>query len=135
MTLPLLNHVGTGEQASGMRFSTLLYSIECFINSNKNSLKRNKLVYISDSRVNLGQACDSGPTPIQYFVSFNCLIFFYFVYVLFIFTSQWFSNLVTQEFWDELWLKECFANVLAFLAMDHVYPDWHMVTLRLLVDI
>ncbi|XP_022081856.1 aminopeptidase Ey-like isoform X2 [Acanthaster planci] len=40
---------------------------------------------------------------------------------------QWYSNLVTQEYWGELWLKESFANLLAHLALDHIYPNQKMM--------
>ena len=33
---------------------------------------------------------------------------------------QWFGNLVTPEWWAELWLKEAFADYLGVLAMDTV---------------
>ncbi|XP_071800497.1 aminopeptidase N-like [Asterias amurensis] len=40
---------------------------------------------------------------------------------------QWYSNLVTQEYWGELWMKECFANLLAYLALDHIHPERNMM--------
>ncbi|XP_030828337.1 thyrotropin-releasing hormone-degrading ectoenzyme [Strongylocentrotus purpuratus] len=39
---------------------------------------------------------------------------------------QWYSNLVTQVYWDELWLKECFATVMGKIALEHLFPDWAM---------
>jgi aminopeptidase N len=35
---------------------------------------------------------------------------------------QWFGNLVTMDWWDELWLKEGFATWVGWLAVDHFYP-------------
>ena len=36
---------------------------------------------------------------------------------------QWFGNLVTLEWWDQLWLKEGFATWISFLAVDRLCPD------------
>lgn len=37
---------------------------------------------------------------------------------------QWFGNLVTMKWWDDLWLNESFATYMANLAMDNLHPDW-----------
>ncbi|MBI4348891.1 MAG: M1 family metallopeptidase [Elusimicrobia bacterium] len=37
---------------------------------------------------------------------------------------QWFGNLVTMEWWDDLWLNEAFATWLAFKVLDDWKPAW-----------
>lgn len=37
---------------------------------------------------------------------------------------QWFGNLVTMAWWDDLWLNESFASWIAEYVNDHFYPEW-----------
>lgn len=39
---------------------------------------------------------------------------------------QWFGNLVTMAWWDNLWLNEGFATWMETKATDHFKPDWNM---------
>ncbi|MDB5181586.1 MAG: putative Aminopeptidase [Candidatus Saccharibacteria bacterium] len=41
-------------------------------------------------------------------------------------SHQWFGNLVTMKWWDDLWLNESFANMMEYQAVDAMYPDWNV---------
>lgn len=39
---------------------------------------------------------------------------------------QWFGNLVTMGWWDDLWLNEGFANWMQTFASDKLHPEWNI---------
>ncbi|HEX8390538.1 MAG TPA: M1 family metallopeptidase, partial [Candidatus Saccharimonadales bacterium] len=40
-------------------------------------------------------------------------------------SHQWFGNLVTMRWWDDLWLNESFATLMEHVAVDALNPGWH----------
>ncbi|CAF3668954.1 unnamed protein product [Rotaria socialis] len=43
-------------------------------------------------------------------------------------SHQWFGNLVTMDWWTDLWLNEGFAKWIQFLAVDKFYPEFDIWT-------
>lgn len=40
---------------------------------------------------------------------------------------QWFGNLVTMNWWDDLWLNEGFASFAEYMGVSRIYPEWAMM--------
>ncbi len=41
---------------------------------------------------------------------------------------QWFGDLVTMKWWDDLWLNESFATFMSYKALEHKHPDWEIMS-------
>ncbi|NXO04850.1 AMPN Aminopeptidase, partial [Rhinopomastus cyanomelas] len=48
---------------------------------------------------------------------------------------QWFGNLVTLRWWNDLWLNEGFASYVEYLGADSAEPSWHIKDLMVLNEV
>ncbi|XP_065261043.1 glutamyl aminopeptidase [Emys orbicularis] len=48
---------------------------------------------------------------------------------------QWFGNIVTMDWWDDLWLNEGFASYFEFLGVNAAETNWQMLDQVLIDDV
>src|SRR5690606_2848949 len=41
-------------------------------------------------------------------------------------SHQWFGNLLTMKWWNNLWLNESFAALMEYIAVDALHPEWNV---------
>ncbi|KAM9777325.1 glutamyl aminopeptidase [Neosynchiropus ocellatus] len=48
---------------------------------------------------------------------------------------QWFGNIVTMDWWDDLWLNEGFASFFEYIGVEKAEPEWGMRDIMLTDDV
>uniref|UniRef100_A0A1I8P3V9 Aminopeptidase n=1 Tax=Stomoxys calcitrans TaxID=35570 RepID=A0A1I8P3V9_STOCA len=48
---------------------------------------------------------------------------------------MWFGNLVTMNWWNDLWLNEGFATHIQYMGVNHIHPEWDMLDQFIIADL
>ncbi|XP_068195817.1 glutamyl aminopeptidase [Antennarius striatus] len=48
---------------------------------------------------------------------------------------QWFGNIVTMDWWDDLWLNEGFASFFEYIGVEKAEPNWGMRDIMIINDV
>ncbi|XP_041669258.1 glutamyl aminopeptidase [Cheilinus undulatus] len=48
---------------------------------------------------------------------------------------QWFGNIVTMDWWDDLWLNEGFASFFEYVGVEEAEPTWGMRDIMIISDV
>ncbi|CAL1575818.1 unnamed protein product [Knipowitschia caucasica] len=48
---------------------------------------------------------------------------------------QWFGNIVTMDWWDDLWLNEGFASFFEYVGVEKAEPEWGMRDIMIISDV
>ena len=46
-----------------------------------------------------------------------------------VYPFQWFGNIVTMDWWDDLWLNEGFATFMSYVGTTPFEPDMQVVSM------